>query len=882
MAEIESYKQRILSALNEYVDLGLPVIPVCSHDHKGYSERHIARCNQAGKIPLIKGWQTHDNTSREQVRTWVKEFKNINIGLPLGHVSGYVGIDVDGEIGEDLLDEMSGGDIPETWEYVTGAGRRLLYEIPVGMQTKKHVNTGEGDHQECSILAFGQQTVLPPSVHYTGRVYEWIEGRSPEDLDCAMAPKWLIELVQVEPGRAPGMQGIINFNDPNATYTPKDKSEKKGKEVSPILVTDTTIPTEFAEYEELPINLEIPDDSYTGKQTKTQKKEESGLSPDELTSRIDSGNRDNQMTRIVGHFCAKYRGLGKDYIMVMAKNHNLMFCDPPLDEMAIEAKVSHFWETEEMKSAHYKNLAAGDSEKKQFEPLAMAQAVLNVLEEDGYLLKADPLSPALWMTKKTSGPWKQYYIGNSAEEFQLHIVDVVSDAKYGGDPKWTTRKHYAEVGINLLLLLKKQGRIWPINVEDVDTQKIGAHKYIPLKGGKLLDWRTGEIKPWDPETHFTYVLPVEYDPDAKCPNWTKRLAEWLPDESARMVIQEYIGYSFIPYMGIEMALWIKGEGANGKSLFLDTIQKMLGRDICSSATMSFLFSRFGKKPLLGKIMNIVHEAGADYLKGGNADDFKNMVSGGTITADVKNKEPVVFNNTAKFIFSANHDIGTTDKSNAWRRRILLIPFDQDFRNSGESKSAILTPIHEEFSGIFNWAIEGLKRLAANNETFTKSEAIEKEVQRYISKNDVAADFFDNCLLVQPELSVDNTVIEKGVASSAVVDLFKMWTEYRGTTLKKHDQRIKEYLEKSQNIRYVRKAAPNLYLTTAKKTSCWVHLKVHVEDPDFLEWALNTGQVLMTSNTLLQEYIKKRLDEINDMPTTATRVAEIPTAKAGNS
>jgi P4 family phage/plasmid primase-like protien len=871
VTERNEQRQQILSALHEYVDLGLPIIPVCSHDHMGYSERHISRCNQAGKIPLIKGWQTHETTDIQQVRTWIKEFKRINIGLPLGHVSGYVGVDVDGELGETMLDEMSDGDLPETWEYITGAGRRLLYSIPVGMKTKKHVNTGEGEHQECSILAFGQQTVLPPSIHHTGRVYEWVEGRSPEDLDCALAPDWLLDLVRVDTSKP----GTIDLTNPDASY---QKPEPK-KEVGPMLITDTTLPSEFIEFESLDLDLTIPDTSYTGKKAKTQEKEEVG--PELLEQVVSSGGRDNHMTKVVGYLCAKNRNLGKEGILLLARSINVMKMQPPLDEAAVEAKVNHFWETEQMKSAHYKNQSAEGKDRKQFEAYQMAQTVLNVLEEDGYVLKADQASNAIWMTKKTAGPWKQYYVGGAAEDFQLFIIDVISQDKYGGDPKWTTRKHYGEVANNLLLLLKKQGRVWLINNEDVDTQKIGAHKLIPLKDGKLLNWRTGELLPWDPESHFTYVLPIDYNPEAECPNWEKRLAEWLPDESARMVIQEYVGYSFIPYMGIEMALWIKGEGANGKSLFLDTIQKMLGRDVCSSATMSFLFSRFGKKPLLGKIMNIVHEAGADYLKGGNADDFKNMVSGGTITADVKNKEPIVFNNTAKFIFSANHDIGTTDKSNAWRRRILLIPFNQDFRNSNESKSSILTPIHEEFSGIFNWAIEGLKRLAANNETFTRSEAIEQEVQRYISKNDVAADFFDNCLLVQPELNVDGVVVEKGVASSAVVDLFKLWTEYRGATLKKHDQRIREYLEKSQNLKYARKATPNLYLTTAKKTSCWVHAKVYVTDPDFLEWAIDSGSILMTPNTLLQEYIKKRLDEINDMPTPASRVTEMPDTKASS-
>lgn len=870
VTEMQERRNKILSALEEYVDLGLPVIPLCAHDHKGYSERHISRCNQAGKIPLIRGWQTHETTSRAQVKEWVREFKNINIGLPLGHVSGYVGIDVDGSLGEDMLVDMSNGDLPETWEYVTGAGRRLLYSIPVGMMTKKHVNTGVGDHQECSILAFGQQTVLPPSVHHTGRIYEWVDGRSPEDLDCAMAPTWLLNLVRQDNKSTPG---TIDLTSMKPSYVPPVKEEET-VEIGPILVTDDTLHVEFIDFEDLSMDLGKPDTSYVGKEAKMQEKEESG--PELLEMVVSAGGRDNHMTKVVGYLCAKNRNLGREGIMLLAKSINITKIQPPLDDMAIESKVNHFWETEEMKSAHYKNLSSSD-DKKQFEPIVVAQVLLNILEEEGYTLKADPNTPAVWMTRKDEGPWEQYYLGGDASEFHMYIIKALTHPT-SGDSKWTHRKHYGEVATNLIILLKQQNRIW--YEADVETQKADSHKYIPLAGGKLLDWKTGELKPWDPETNLTYVVPVDYDPKAKCPNWENRLAQWLPDTDVRKVIQEFVGYALIPYMGFEKALWIKGEGANGKSLFLETIQRMLGRKISASSNMAFLFGRFGAKTLLGKIMNIVNEAGADYLKGGNADVFKNMVSGGEITADVKNKEPIIFNNKAKFMFSANHDIGTSDKSAAWQRRIILIPFDQDFRKSTETKTEILEPIWEEFPGIFNWAVEGLQRLMSQK-GFTESKVITQEVERYINKNDVAADFFTNCLSAKPELSVSGSIIERGVATSAVVELFKLWTEYRGTTLKKHDQRIKEYLTKSKNLTEKRLNAPKITLSDAKKTTCWVNLSIQVNDPDFLERVIDNQEHLAVKPTL-RMYIERRLEELNEMPNppSPTPITDLPSA-SGN-
>lgn len=849
---MSEYKQRIRSAIQEYVNLGLPIIPLCAHDHEGYSEKHKATCNQAGKVPIIKGWQTHASTSAAQVGTWIKEFKNINIGLPLGHVSGYVGIDVDGVLGESMLEEMSNGDLPETWEYATGAGRRLLYAIPVGMQTKKSVNTGEGDHQECSILAFGQQTVLPPSMHYTGVPYEWVEGRSPEDLDCAMAPHWLIELIRVD-AKPKGTN--LNFRNLDLTG---EEPKSNTVVIEPLLISDDLLPSEFSEYANIPLSLIPPDGSYTGTATKEQKKEDAGITPDELTQKITAGGRDNQMTKIIGSFCAKNRHLGKDYIMFMSKAHNLNFCDPPLDEMAIEAKVNHFWEMEQMKSAQFKNGSIESGDKKVFEPGTIAQVVLNLMEEEGYVIKVDPKEPIIWVTKKTEGPWQPYNAGGNAEDFQVFMRRPVSDPKLGGDARWMTRKSFGEVANALILLLRDSRRFWNATASDLDTQTVDAYKYIPLAGGKLLDWKTGELKAWDPETHLTYVIPVEYNPAATAPNWEKRLLEWLPDPGSRAIMQEFIGYSFVPYMGFEKALMIQGEGANGKSLFLETIQGLLGYKVVESINMRNLFSRFGSAELLGKILNIVNEAGAEYLRGGAADEFKNLVSGGRIKADVKNKAPLTFNNTAKFIFAANHDIKTGDKSEGWLRRMLIVPFDQDFTKSTTPKYEIMQELRAEYAGIFNWALVGLQRLM-ERKAFSSSSTADIKMADYRQKNDIAADFYANCLKkFELELLESGKTKSTGLPSGLVNSVFQAWIEYRESTVTKYKERIKEYLVSKHNLKIER--TKNTLILSRSMTLCWIGLDLDIKDIGFLEHLRDDP---IPKYPELKDYAIKRLDFIDE-------------------
>lgn len=862
MHNVFDHQIKIREAMKEYASLGMPIIPLCDHEHKGdLSAKHLSRCACAGKSPLTRGWTTQTNTTYEQINAWVKEFKRFNVGLPLGSTSGYIGIDIDGSLGETILQELSEGqEIPKTWEYITGSGRRLLYTIPAGMKTKKSVNTGNGDHQECSILAEGQQTVLPPSIHYTGRIYEWKEGCSPEEQDCVLAPNWLLDLVRDDtPSRIINKKppGTIDLTVDSPSYVATSK--KAVAEISPIIMNEDIIASEFIAYETLNFDDIQPID--TAESTIKTQKEEDKIDAEFMSRRISAGGRDNHMTKVVGHLCALHRNLGKDYIMNIALMHNTTYMDPPLDEYAIKSKVEYFWANEEMKSAQYKSMGK-DKEHKKFAPLEMAQAVLNILEKEGKVLKyGEPNT--IWICDKDQGPWEPVSItGNS---FDPYLFKVVSDPALGGDPSWAVMKNYREVANSLRLLLQEQQRVWIVDETQTETQSATKHKYIPVAGGKLIDWKTGKILPWDPETHLTYVIPVDYDPMAKCPNWEKRLTEWLPEEQTRMVLQEYIGYTLIPYMGLEKALMIRGGGANGKSIFIETIQKMYGPKVIATSSMRNIFDRFGKYPLIGKIVNIANEAGSDYLKSGNADDFKNLVSGGSLTADIKNRDPIKFNNTAKLIFSANHDIKTSDKSHGWGRRILIIPFEQTFSNHKITKTQLMDELEQELQGIFNWALKGLQRLMTNG-AFTESAKITSTMKEYLQANDIAEDFMHNCMRPAPLELIDKNgeAIQRGVATAAVVDLFKMWCEYKSNPVQKHTEKIKEVMAK-RGIIAVRKSKKYLTMTDASKTSCWAGYEIRVKDADFLEWVISTGTQLSTTNIMLRKYIQDRLDQLNEEP-----------------
>lgn len=200
-----------------YAENNFPIIPLCPHNHEGMSEHHLGVCSKPGKTPLLKGWSQWEVPFLEEIEKWYRYWPKANIGLILGSVSGLVAVDVDGEFGELTLKDWSQGNLPPTWEFTTpGGGRRLLYAIPEGVTLTKHFEADRNNyHEECALLGEGQQTVVPPSIHQNGGIYEWVEGRAPWDLECTEAPEWMIQKMtkkQTTANKPIGQQDQVNID----------------------------------------------------------------------------------------------------------------------------------------------------------------------------------------------------------------------------------------------------------------------------------------------------------------------------------------------------------------------------------------------------------------------------------------------------------------------------------------------------------------------------------------------------------------------------------------------------------------------------------------------------------------------------------------------
>jgi hypothetical protein len=83
-------------------------------------------------VPLIREWASFKQPpSLRQVEEWAQEHPMANLGVLHGAPSsGLVSVDVDGPAGEELLLALSEGHVPQTCQFRTGSGRRLLFRWP--------------------------------------------------------------------------------------------------------------------------------------------------------------------------------------------------------------------------------------------------------------------------------------------------------------------------------------------------------------------------------------------------------------------------------------------------------------------------------------------------------------------------------------------------------------------------------------------------------------------------------------------------------------------------------------------------------------------------------------------------------------------------------
>jgi putative DNA primase/helicase len=108
------------------------------------------------------------------------------------------------------------------------------------------------------------------------------------------------------------------------------------------------------------------------------------------------------------------------------------------------------------------------------------------------------------------------------------------------------------------------------------------------------------------------------------------------------------------------------------------VGNLLGEDNTANLDLCEIGDKFLTAELTGKLANIGDDINDEWIS--NTAVFKKVVSGDTVTAQKKSKDPFKLRSYAKFFFSANSlpRIGRGKDSSAVLDRLVIIPFYATF------------------------------------------------------------------------------------------------------------------------------------------------------------------------------------------------------------
>jgi putative DNA primase/helicase len=293
-----------------------------------------------------------------------------------------------------------------------------------------------------------------------------------------------------------------------------------------------------------------------------------------------------------------------------------------------------------------------------------------------------------------------------------------------------------------------------------------AGEYLSLQNGIFLVGRDTLI-PHSPRYFKTFVLPINYNPEATCSRFILFIHEITGGNiPLALNLQEQIGYIISNCMKATKAFFWVSDGSSGKSTLANIVEAIVGTENVSAVTLSDINTRFGLAPMFGKKLNLANESEVTGLF--RTERLKLLCTNDKVAVDRKGMPALSVRLSIKLLFLTNNMPELiTDTKYGLDRRLHITPFPVKF--SGSQVDIDLTDkLLLELDGIVIWALEGLKRLKSNDYKFTYCESIEKAKQDFFKNANPILNFF--AIYYTKTEPPDNTAILK----SSIYVAYEEW------------------------------------------------------------------------------------------------------------
>ena len=299
------------------------------------------------------------------------------------------------------------------------------------------------------------------------------------------------------------------------------------------------------------------------------------------------------------------------------------------------------------------------------------------------------------------------------------------------------------------------------------------------------------------EDWITAVVPQAYDPTAKAERWRAFLDRMLPDEAKRRTVQQFTALGLLS-LHVQYLMFHYGLGANGKSVFMETITRVLGPSLAVGLPRESIVggserASGGASPdiarLYGKrFVRILEVAGNQQIQ---EDMIKKLTGGEAIPVRSLYKGYFEFSNFATAHMSGNDFPRIDGTDNGIWRRLLVVHWDQTIPEAerGDFETVVAGFVNEEGPGILNWLIEGVCDFLANG--LVIADSVRADTKDYRDDMDPVGEFLTACVKVSVGGRVQAHSMYEGYVSWSLANAKRPLSQTR------FGKRLKQLYERSE-------------------------------------------------------------------------------------
>lgn len=233
-----------------------------------------------------------------------------------------------------------------------------------------------------------------------------------------------------------------------------------------------------------------------------------------------------------------------------------------------------------------------------------------------------------------------------------------------------------------------------------------------------LEIETGNFRDFSKNDHCSIIMDYDYNSSATCPEWERFIEDVTDEEPRRQENLQFIaGYTLFSDCRHQKVFILVGSGGNGKSVYLEIIQKLFGDSNVTHVEPTGLTNEFQRIHLKDSLLNIGSDINSDFTRGEIREWLLKIADGTSIQACYKGMDHVNFTPRCKLVYACNA-LPTTEIINGLNRRMQFVDFPCQYVEVPDPKKPRQKPrdisltgkLLAELPGIFNWAYEGYKLL----------------------------------------------------------------------------------------------------------------------------------------------------------------------------